>query len=307
MAKHLVTLREWTPREISEVVDLGIKVKKNPKKYASALRGKMLAMLFQKTSTRTRVSFEVGMEQLGGHAVVLDWTKTQFGIADIRDETRALCRYCDVIMARLLRNADLRAMASASSVPVINGCDEKFHPCQALADAMTIKESFGKTKGVRVAYLGIANNVSNSLSLALTGLGMEFTLCSPERHPPSLDRDLLKSVKSTGRYNETKDVEKAVKSADVIYTDTWMDMELMEDPKLRKEMERRAGLLGPYQVNSGLLRLNPKARIMHDMPMHVGHEITREAIESPRSLIFEQAENRLHVQKALLLRLLRKA
>lgn len=307
MAKHLLTLKDWKPREISDVVDLGIRIKKNPQKYAKALNGKVLVTLFQKTSTRTRVSFEVGMHQLGGHAVFLDWMKTQFRLADIADETRALCRYSDGIMARLLRNSELRKMAEASSVPVINGCDEKYHPCQGLADVMTIREVYGKTKGLRVVYLGIANNVSNSLSLASTALGMEFTLCVPERHKPSLDKELLESVRKTDLYTETKDVKKAVKQADVIYTDSWVDMELFSNPKFRMEKQRRIRVLKPYQINLGLLKLNPKARIMHDMPMHVGYEITREAIEFPNSLIFTQAENRLHAQKGVMLKLLGKA
>ncbi len=305
--RHMLSLKDWTPSEIAGLVGLGIRVKKAPGGYAGKLKGKTLAMLFQKTSTRTRMSFEAGTYQMSCQAIFLDWAKTQFQMADIRDETRALCRYCDAIMARLLCHEDLQAMASASSVPVINGCDEKYHPCQALADVMTVKEAFGRADGLRMVYLGIANNVSNSLSVASTALGMEFVLCAPERHPPSLDAGLLRRVKGTGLYTETSDVKKAVKGADVLYTDSWVDMELFSNPAFSKEKERRLKALMPYQLNAGMLKMSPKARVMHDMPMHVGYEITREAIESPRSLIFTQAENRLHAQKALLLKLLGKA
>ena len=307
MERHVISLMEFEPKEIESIVDLGIKMKKNPKNYENALHGKTLAMLFQKTSTRTRMSFEVGMQQLGGHAVFLDWMKTQFQLADLRDETRALCRYCDAIMARLLRHEDLRTMASVATVPVINGCDEMHHPCQALADVMTIKEALGRAKGVRVAYLGIANNVSNSLSLATTATGMEFTLCASERHPPSLDHALLKRVKATGLYSETKEatgLKKAVAGADVLCTDSWVDMELFSNPAFAREKERRLKALMPFQINASLMKLNPRAKVMHGMPMHVGYEITRDAIESRNALIFDQAENRLHAQKALLLKLL---
>lgn len=303
MMKHAVSLKGWSDKEIDDVVDLAIKIKAKPEKYSKALQGKNLAMLFQKTSTRTRISFEVGMFELGGHAIFLDWMNTQFQMSDIGDETRVLCRYSDAIMARLKKNQDLRAMASAATVPVINGCDEKYHPCQALADVMTIKEALGRTKGIRVAYLGIANNVSNSLSLAATALGMNFVLCVPERHPPSLDNELLERVKRTELYTETNDV-KAVKGADILYTDTWIDMELFNNPEFKKEKERRLKTFMPYQLNKDMMALAPKARIMHDMPMHIDYEITRDAIDSPNSIILDQAENRLHAQKALLIKLM---
>ncbi|MCW3976501.1 MAG: ornithine carbamoyltransferase, partial [Candidatus Bathyarchaeota archaeon] len=152
---HLITLKEWSPGEIEEVIDNSVEIKRSPNKFKTALEEKSLAMIFQKTSTRTRVSFEVAMTQLGGHALYLDWRTTNFTLADVKDETRYLSRNVDCIMARLMRSSDLSAVAAASQVPVINGCDEKYHPCQAIADLMTIKEQIGKLKGVKLVYIGV--------------------------------------------------------------------------------------------------------------------------------------------------------
>lgn len=305
MVKQLLSLKELSPKEIEYIIDKGIEIKKNPEKFSNTLYGKTLAMIFQKTSTRTRVSFEAGMTQLGGHAIYLDWKTTQFTMSEIKDEIRYMARNVDAIMARVIKNSDLMEMAKYSSVPVINGCDEKYHPCQALGDIMTVKEHLGKLKGLKLVYLGIANNVSNSLSLACTKAGMQFVLCVPERHPISLDQELLDDVKKTGLYIEEKNPKKAVKNADVVYTDSWVDMELFFDPKFKEEKERRMKTYMPYQLNSELLK-NTKALVMHDMPMHIGYEITRDMVESPKSIIFDQAENRLHIQKAIMLYLLGK-
>ena len=158
---HLLTLKDWTSEEIGEVIDKSIEIKRKPGEYRTALKDKSLAMIFQKTSTRTRVSFEVAMTQLGGHAIYMDWRTTNLVLADVRDETKYLSRNVDCIMARLLRHVDLKAMAEASRVPVINGCDEKYHPCQAISDLMTIKEKKGHLEGLRLVYIGVHNNVCN--------------------------------------------------------------------------------------------------------------------------------------------------
>ncbi len=305
MPRHLINFKDWSRDELLEIIDKSIDVKRNPEKYRNALEGKSLAMIFQKTSTRTRVSFEVAMTQLGGHAIYLDWRTTQFVLADIRDEVRYLSRNVDCIMARLLKNSDLMLMAEASRVPVINGCDEKYHPCQAITDLMTMKEKKGTLEGVKLVYIGVHNNVCNSLIEICTKLGVEITTVTPIIHEPAIDHQLLEEAKKSGFYKTETDVKKAVKDADFVYTDTWVDMELFLDPKFKEEKEKRIKLMMPYQVNSQLLA-ESKALIMHDMPIHRGYEISGEAVESPRSIIYEQAENRLYTAKAILLKLLGK-
>ncbi len=302
---HLLALKDWTPKQIEEVIDHSIEIKKNPAEYHAALRDKSLAMIFQKTSTRTRVSFEVAMTQLGGHALYLDWRTTNLVLADVGDETKYLSRNVDCIMARLMRNADLNAMADASRVPVINGCDEKYHPCQGLADLMTVKEKKGRLKGAKLVYIGVHNNVCNSLIVGCTKTGVEITTVTPLRNEPSIDKELLKAAEKTGLYHTTLDVKKAVLDADFVYTDTWVDMEFFLDPKFKEEKEKRLKLMMPYQINKELMK-GSKAYIMHDMPIHRGYEISADVINSPKSVIYQQAENRLHTAKAVLLRLLTK-
>ena len=303
---HLLALKDWTPRQIEEVIDKSIEIKKNRAKFRTALRDKSLAMIFQKTSTRTRVSFEVAMTQLGGHALYLDWRTTNLVLADVRDETQYMSRNVDCIMARLLKNADLKAMAEVSRVPVINGCDEKYHPCQGLADLMTVKEKKGKLKGAKLVYIGVHNNVCNSLIVGCTKTGVEITTVTPIKNEAATDEELLKAAKKTGLYSTTLDVKEAVKDADFVYTDTWVDMEFFLDPKFAAEKEKRMKLMMPYQINKELMK-GSKAYIMHDMPIHRGYEITADMINSPKSIIYQQSENRLHTAKAVLLRLLTKA
>ncbi len=301
--RHLLTLKDWTPKQIEEVVDKSIEIKKNPRKYRGALTDKSLAMIFQKTSTRTRVSFEVAMTQLGGHALYLDWRTTNLVLADVRDETKYMSRNVDCVMARLFKHADLKAMAEASRVPVINGCDEKYHPCQGLADLMTMREKKGKLKGIKLVYIGVLNNVCNSLIVGCTKTGAKITTVTPIKNEAAIDKELLKAAEKSGLYTSTLDVKKAVKEADFVYTDTWVDMEFFLDPKFREEKEKRIKLMTPYQINKELLK-GSGAYIMHDMPIHRGYEISADAIESPKSVIYQQAENRLHTAKAILLKLL---
>jgi len=303
--RDLLTLKDYSPEEIKYLIDKGIEIKNNPERFSKSLEGKTLTMIFQKTSTRTRSSFETGMTQLGGHAMFLDWEKTQFIMADIKDETKCVSKYSDVIMARMLRHADLRKMAEGSEVPVINGLCEKFHPCQILGDLMTIKEKKGKLEGLKMVYLGIGNNVSNSLTVGCTKMGMNFVLCVPEKHPPSVDQELIEEAKRTGLYTEEKDVREAVKDVDVLYTDTWVDMELFLNPNFVKERERRILTFMPYQVNRYLLD-NGNALFMHPLPVHRGFEVDNYILDSPKSIVFDQAANRLHVQKALLIEVVKK-
>jgi ornithine carbamoyltransferase len=288
-----------------EIIDKAIEVKRNPEKYRTALNGKSLAMIFQKTSTRTRVAFEVAMTQLGGHALYIDWRTTNFALADVSDETRYLSRNVDCIMARLMKNADLQAMAKASHVPVINGCDEKYHPSQAITDLMTMKEKRGTLKGVKLVYVGTHNNVCNSLIEGCTKTGAKITTVTPVFNEPSRDEEILENARKTGLYEATLDVKKAVKDADFVYTDTWVDMEFFLDPKYAEEKEKRIKLMMPYQINKELLK-ESSAYVMHDMPIHRGYEISPDIIESPKSIIYEQSENKLYSAKAILLKLLGK-
>ena len=302
---HLINFKELSGQQLMEIIDKAIEVKHNPEKYRTALDGKSLAMIFQKTSTRTRVSFEVAMTQLGGHALYIDWRTTNFTIADVYDEIQYLSRNVDCIMARLLRNADLQVMAKASRVPVINGCDEKYHPSQAIADLMTMKEKRKTLKGLKLVYVGIHNNVCNSLIEGCTKTGVQITTVTPIFNEPSRDEELLENAKKTGLWKTTTDVKEAVKDADFVYTDTWIDMEFFQDPKFAAEKEKRIKLMMPFQINKELLE-GSNAYIMHDMPIHRGYEISADIIESPNSIIYEQSENRLYSAKAILLKLLEK-
>ena len=300
---HLMNFKELSSKQLGELVDLGVEVKANPKKYAKALEGKSLALIFQKTSTRTRISFEVAMTQLGGHALYIDWRTTNFALADLGDELQYLSRNVDAVMARVMHNVDLQKMMKSSLVPVINGCDEMYHPSQALADLITVKEKKGKLKGAKLVYIGIHNNVCNSLVEGCTKTGVELTTVAPIFNEASRDDELLKEAKKTGLWTSTLDVKKAVLDADFVYTDTWIDMEFFTDPKFAQEKEKRLKQMMPYQINKELLK-GSKAYIMHDMPIHRGYEISADAIENPKSVIYEQAENRLYSAKAILLKLL---
>ena len=302
---HLLNFTKLTGKQLTSMIDKGIDVKHNPKKYIEALKDKSCALLFQKTSTRTRVSFEVAMTQLGGHALFIDWRTTNFALADLGDEVQYLSRNVDCIMARLLRNSDLQTMAKVSRVPVINGCDEKYHPSQAIADLITVKEKKGKLKGVKLVYVGIHNNVCNSLIEGCTKTGVKITTVTPIFNEPTRDDELLKAAKKTRLWETTLGVQQAVKDADFVYTDTWVDMEFFTDPKFIAEKEKRLKQMMPYQINKQLLK-NSKAYVMHDMPIHRGYEITGDVVQSPRSVIYEQSENRLYSAKAILLELLRK-
>src|SRR3989304_5079995 len=299
---HLINFKEMSGRQLNAFIDLGIEVKHNPKTYAKAFADQSLALIFQKTSTRTRVAFEVAMTQLGGHALYIDWRTTNFTLADIYDETQYLSRNVDCIMARLLKNADLQRMAQASRVPVINGCDEKYHPSQAVADLITMKEKKGTLKGVKLTFIGIHNNVCNSLIEGCTKTGVELTTVTPIFNEPARDDELMQKAKKTGLWKTTLDAKKAVKDADFVYTDTWIDMEFFTDPKFAEEKEKRLKQMVPYQINAELLK-GSNAYIMHDMQIHRGYEISPEAIEKPKSVIYEQAENRLYSAKAILLKL----
>jgi len=300
---HLLNFKELDGKQVSDLVEEGVEIKRDPKRFLTALRGKSCALVFQKTSTRTRVSFEVAMTQLGGHALFIDWRTTNFALADLGDEIRYLSRNVDCIMARLLRSEDLRVMAEASRVPVINGCDEKYHPSQAIADLITVRERKGRLKGVRLVYVGIHNNVCNSLIEGCTKTGVKITTVTPIFNEPSRDDELLAEARRTGLWETSLDVKKAVGDADFVYTDTWVDMEFFTDPKFAVEKEKRLKQMMPFQINRELLK-GSDAWVMHDMPIHRGYEIAPDVVEGERSVIYEQGENRLYSAKAILLKLL---
>lgn len=302
---HLINFRELSGQQLIEIIDKGIEIKRDPDKFRTSLEGRSAALVFQKTSTRTRVAFEVAMTQLGGHALFIDWRTTNFALADIADEVKYLSRNVDVIMARLMRNVDLVKMAEASRVPVVNGCDEKYHPSQAIADLMIMKEKRGTLKGAKLVYIGIHNNVCNSLVEGCTKTGVELTTVAPLFNEPTRDEELLQEAEKTGLWQTTTDVKAAVKDADFVYTDTWVDMEFFIDAKFAAEKEKRVKLMMPYQVNKELLK-GSNAYVMHDMPIHRGYEITADTIENPKSIIYEQAENRLYSAKTIILKLLGK-
>ena len=260
-------------------------------------------MIFQKTSTRTRLSFEAGMTQMGGHAAFMDWRSTNLILADLRDETLSIAGYVDGIMARLLKNSVLVDMAEASVVPVINGCDEKYHPCQIIADLVTVKERLGKLRGLKLAYIGVHNNICNSLIEGCTKAGVKIVTVTPVVNEASVDEKLVEAAKATGLYEHSLDVKAAVEDCDVVYTDTWVDMEFFLDPKFKKEKEKRVKTMLPYQINRKLLK-GSDALIMHDMPIHRGYEIAEDIINDPNSVIYTQSENRLHSAKAILVKLL---
>jgi ornithine carbamoyltransferase len=300
---HLMNFKELTGDELEELVDEAIEIKHAPEKYEKKLKQKSLALIFQKTSTRTRISFEVAMTQLGGHALFIDWRTTNFAMADIGDEIQYLSRNVNGVMARMLHNSDLKKMMESSRVPIINGCDEMYHPSQAIADLITMKEKFGKLKGAKLVYVGVHNNVCNSLIEGCTKTGVEITTVTPIFNEASRDEELLTEAKKTGLWKHTTDIQKAVENTDFIYTDTWVDMEFFSDPKFQREKEERVSRMMPYQINKELLkRSNPY--VMHDMPIHRGYEISPETVETPKSIIYEQAENRLYSAKTILLKLL---
>ena len=271
--------------------------------YSSRLHGKTLGMIFEKPSLRTRVSFEVGMLQLGGYALMLGQQEIGINTRETTaDISRVISRYVDCIMIRTFSHSIIQEFASHSSVPVINGLTDSTHPCQAMADALTIDEHFGELENIQIVYLGDGNNVARSLLWVSAHLGMNFTLVSPRGYElPNEDFAAVASLtKNTGaKIQLCHDPVSAVKNAQVIYTDVWVSMGMKVDEK------QRYNDFLPYQVNSNLVSLAPEdAIIMHDLPAHRGEEITDEVADGLQSKIFDQAENRLHAQKAILVALM---
>ena len=299
----LITLKDWSPYEILATVEEALVIKDHPERFRQAMVDQSLGMLFQKTSTRTRTSFEVGMTQMGGHAVYMDWQATNFALADLKDEAQVLSRYVDVIVARMKHHSDLLDLTSGSEVPVINGCCDRYHPCQALGDLMTMAEVRGSLEGVHIVYTGVLNNVANSLIVGCTKAGVRVTAVTPETNPSSQDDALLEAARETWLFEETLDLKSAVSDADFVYTDTWIDMEFFLEPSYQEEKERRIKAFEPYQINEALLE-STDAYVMHCLPAHKGYEVSAGEMDTPQCIAVDQAENRMHAQKAVLLRLM---
>lgn len=303
--KHFLSLKDVNPAEMKEIFGLSADVKKSPAKYSHALSGKTLAMIFQKSSTRTRVSFEVGMFQLGGHALFLSSNDIQIGRGEtVADTARVLSRMVDIIMARVYGHDVVEDLARYGSVPVINGLSDFSHPCQGVADYFTMYERFGDLKGRKIAYVGDGNNVCHSLIFGAAILGMHIAVAAPDGYKPSPDvvnhsRELGK--KTGGSVTIVTYPREAVKDADAVYTDVWASM------GQEKEYQQRKAIFSGYQVNKELFSLAKKdALFLHCLPAHRDDEVTADVIDGPNSAVWDEAENRLHCQKAILLLLLNK-
>jgi ornithine carbamoyltransferase len=303
--RHLVSVEQLSTMEVRDLLDLAVELKDEWRKGGNrpVLAGKTLGMVFQKPSLRTRVSFEVGMSQLGGRAMYLSPQEIQLGQREsVADVARVLSRFVDGIMARVFDHADIEGLAAYASVPVINGLSDYVHPCQGLSDMLTIHEKRGCLQGLVLAYVGDGNNVAHSLLFAGSKVGTEVRVSTPSGYEPS-DEVVSKATEfareTGGRVVLDADPRSAVSGADVIYTDTWASMG-QED-----EREARLPLFQPYQVNEELLSLaKPDALVMHCLPAHRGEEITDDVIGGPQSAVLDQAENRMHLQKAILVTLM---
>ena len=305
MTQHLRSLLDLSPAQTQRIVELAAQIKADPSSCAGALAGRSIAMIFAKQSTRTRISFEVGIHQLGGQALALSsggGTGMQMGRGETTHDTaKVLSRYIDAIVIRTYGQAQVDGLAEHGSVPVINALTDLYHPCQGLADLLTISEHCGGTKGKRLVWVGAGNNVAHSLMLAGPRAGMDVVCCVPKELPPNafiLDQARADAAAAGTKIELTDDVA-AVEGADVIYADTWVSMGEEEEAK------RLLQILDPYQVNEALMaRAGDQAKFMHCLPAHRNEEVTDAVMDGPQSVVFDQAENRLHAQKALLLLLL---
>ncbi len=299
----LISIRELTGGEMLEIFDLASRIKRRPAEYSSVLHGKTLAMIFEKPSLRTRVSFEAGMTQLGGHAISLGPSDISMGVREsVADVARTLSGMVDGIMARTFSHQAIIDLGRHATVPVVNGLSDHLHPCQALADFLTIREVLGRVEGIRLAYVGDGNNVAHSLMYAGARLGAHVRIAAPAGYDPDPEvvRLATEDARDSGATIETgRDIHEAVRGAHVVYTDTWASM------GQESEHEARVRVFRPYQVSAGLMaEADPDAIFMHCLPAHRGEEVTDEVIDSRASVVFRQAANRLHVQKAILVRLL---
>jgi len=301
MPQHFVSLFEKSTEELRALLELARMMKLNPRAFSDVCAGQSLAMIFQKPSLRTRVSFEVGMTQMGGHALYLGPKDIQLHRGEtIADTAAVLSRYCDGIMARVFSHADILALAEHASVPVVNGLSDLLHPCQVLCDLLTIQEKFGRLEGLKLAYIGDGNNMAHSLLYGGARFGMTVAVCHPRGYAPDADlvataRDL--AAAAGGAILITEDPREGVDAADVVYTDVWASMG--QESEHADRLKRFEG----FQVNAALMAVaRPSAIFMHCLPAHRGEEVAAEVIDGPQSVVFDEAENRLHAQKAVLAR-----
>ncbi len=303
--KDLISLHDLTPEEVEDLLNLGIKLKAEQKagKEHHILKGKTLGMIFTKSSTRTRISFEVGMTQLGGYPLFLSSNDIQLGRGEtIYDTAKVMERMLDGIMIRTYSHQDVLDLAKHADIPVINALTDLLHPCQVLADLMTAYEHKGKLKGLKLAYIGDGNNMAHSLMYGCAKAGLDCAVATPDDY--QCDSEVIANAKDDfKRYGSelilTNDPKEAIKDADVVYTDTWVSM------GMESEKEERQRVFMPYQVNGELFKLAaPDAVFMHCLPAYRGFEVTEDVIDGPQSIIFDEAENRLHAQKAVMVRLM---
>ena len=296
--KHLLKLMDLSEKEIIEILNLADQLKyekKNGIKH-HLLKGKTLGLIFEKSSTRTRVSFEVGMYDLGGNALFLSSRDLQIGRGEpVQDTARVLSRYLDGIMIRTFAQSEVEDLAKYGSIPIINGLTDYCHPCQVLADLMTIREHKGVLAGRKICYIGDGNNMTNSIIVGCIKIRMEVSVACPKGYEP--DADIMAWAKETGKFTCTEDVFEAAKDADVLYTDVWASM------GQEAEAEERKKIFKGYQINADVMAVaKSDAMVMHCLPAHRGEEITEDVLEAHANEIFDEAENRLHAQKAVLVK-----
>ena len=295
----LLTGAEWNPSLTREILQLTADIKAKPTRYSSSLRDKHLALIFEKPSLRTRVTFEVGIQSMGGHVVFLDHTQARLGEREsIADVARNLERWVQGIVARVYEQRVLEEMAANAGIPVINALSDKFHPCQALADFFTLEERFGSLRGFKLTYVGDGNNVCHSLIFLAARLGVHLRIATPENYAPATE--VLSEAKRIARETRAKielftNPREAVAGSQGVYTDAWTSM------GFESEADVRTAVFLPYQVNAELMSLAlPDAVFMHCLPAHRGQEVTAEVLDGPQSVVLDQSENRMYVQKAIL-------
>jgi ornithine carbamoyltransferase len=303
MNKDFIALTDFSSDELMGMLDLADRIKQFPQEFDGALKGKTLGMIFNKQSTRTRISFQVGIFQLGGMGLFLGPEEMQLARGEtIRDTGKVLSRFLDGIMIRTFSHNDVLDLAQNSSVPVINGLTDFNHPCQALADMMTIREKFGKLEGLKLAYVGDSNNVAVSLLFACVKFGLHISLVSPKGYTltqSALDMSREEAASKNLNVVLTDNVQEGVAGADIVYTDVWTSM------GQEKEQQKRLNDLAGYTVNEQMMKgAGPNAVFMHCLPAHRGEEVSAPVIDGPASIVLDQAENRLHLQKAVMVTLM---
>jgi ornithine carbamoyltransferase len=299
LVNDLLTGAEWSPAQTRELLQLTAEIKARPERYATTLCGKFIALIFEKPSLRTRVTFEVGIQSMGGSVVFLDHTQARLGEREsIADVARNLERWVHGIVARVYEQRVLEQMAASADIPVINALSDKFHPCQALADFFTLEEKFGSLRGLKLAYVGDGNNVCHSLIFLAVRLGVHLRIATPPDYAPA--PGVLTEAKRVARETRAKielftDPREAVVGAQGVYTDSWTSMGFEAEEKVR------SAVFAPYQVNRELMALAaPGASFLHCLPAHRGSEVTAEVLDGPRSVVLDQSENRMYAQKAIL-------